>query len=131
MTRCKGRSSANEGTPRETVARLAFPVRLLRWGVVTAADHRAPGSAEPAGDGAALPGAGTPEGETLAEAWEAFDRGEWATTRQLCDELRGASPEVARAARRLRRRAGVDRVQLAVLGLCLAIFLVIVYVYVA
>ena len=72
-----------------------------------------------------------PERQTLRRAEQAFDEGEWGEARRLCEQLRSASPEVARQARQLRRRAGIDPVQLAVLFVCLAIFLVIVYVYVA
>jgi hypothetical protein len=77
-----------------------------------------------------LPGEGTPEGEKLRQAHGAFEVGDYRRVRQLCDELQGGPEQVARAAAELRKRTEVDPVQLGVLAGCLAIFLIIVYVYV-
>lgn len=77
------------------------------------------------------PGAGTPEGEQLALATRAFELGDYARVRQLCNGLREArQDDVARAARELDARTRVDPVQIAVLCACLAFFLWIAYVYV-
>ncbi len=78
-----------------------------------------------------LPGAGTPDGETLVQAHRAFDAGDYKRLRALCDGLLEAKDEdVARAARELRRRTEVDPVQIGVILACLVLFLVIAYVYV-
>lgn len=77
------------------------------------------------------PGAGTPEGEKLAEANVAFDAGNYARVRALTDELaRASDPKVVDAAAELRRRVSVDPVQLGFLMACLIALLAITYVYV-
>lgn len=78
-----------------------------------------------------LPGAGTPEGERLAEAHAAFEVGDYRRVRALCDALAEApQEEVARAARELRRRTEVDPVQVGVILACLALFVILAYMYV-
>lgn len=94
---------------------------------------REPEDAAMAGQGAPppLPGAGTPEGERLADAHHAFEVGDYARVRAVCGPLREARLEaVARAARDLDARTRVDPVQVAVLCACLLFFLGIAYVYV-
>lgn len=78
-----------------------------------------------------LPGEGTPEGEKLAAAHAAFERGDYARVRELCDELREAPrDDVALAARELRKRTEVDPVQVGVVLACLVLFGIIAYTYV-
>lgn len=77
------------------------------------------------------PGAGTPEGERLAEAFAAFEVGDYRRVREVCDALVEAPQEdVARAARELRARTEVDPVQIGVLLACLALFVILAYMYV-
>ena len=91
-------------------------------------DEKPPVWPEP---GAPVPGAGTPEGDALVEAWRAFEVGDYRRVRELCRGLREARrDEVARAARDLDARTRVDLVQVAALCACLAFFLWIAYVYV-
>lgn len=79
-----------------------------------------------------LPGAGTDEGASLRAAHQAFERGDYREVRRLTAELLEARDgEVARAAGELRTRTGVDPVQILVITVCLVLFLVIAYVYVA
>jgi len=78
-----------------------------------------------------LPGAGTPDGDKLAHAHAAFAAGDYARVRRLCDELGGARrDDVAAAARDLRRRTQIDPMQVAVIVLCLILFVAIAYTYV-
>jgi len=78
-----------------------------------------------------LPGEGTPEGERLAQAHAAFERGDYARVRELCDTLVEASADdVARAARELRSRTEIDPVQVGVVLACLVLFGIIAYTYV-
>lgn len=73
-----------------------------------------------------------PENPKLVEAERAFEAGDYQLLRKLCDEVIAAGPpEAAEAARALRRRTEVDRVQLAILGACLVLFVIIAYIYVA
>ena len=68
----------------------------------------------------------------LVEAERAFEAGDYQLLRRLCDEVIAAGPPpAAEAARALRRRTEVDKVQLAILAACLVLFLVIAYIYVA
>jgi hypothetical protein len=93
-----------------------------------------PGAAEAEDEKAApkpLPGLGTPDGEKLARALRAFEAGNYALVRTLTIELeQAADPEVKEYAKGLRRRIDVDPIQIVVLVACLALFLVIAYVYV-
>jgi Tfp pilus assembly protein FimV len=69
--------------------------------------------------------------DLLARAQAAFERGDHRAVRQLCRRLEQASdPAVRTGAADLRRRLTVDPAQIVVLVSCLALFLVIVYVYV-
>lgn len=78
-----------------------------------------------------LPGEGTPEGDRLAQAHAAFERGDYAVVRKLCAPLVEApQDEVARAARELRARTQVDPVQVGVVLACLVLFGIIAYTYV-
>ena len=78
-----------------------------------------------------LPGEGTPEGERLAAAHSAFDRGDYAHVRELCAPLVEApQDDVARAARELRARTEIDPVQVGVVLACLVLFGIIAYTYV-
>lgn len=78
-----------------------------------------------------LPGAGTPQGEKLAQAYAAFDRGDYARVRELCSPLQEApQDDVARAARDLRARTEIDPVQVGVVLACLVLFAIIAYTYV-
>lgn len=78
-----------------------------------------------------IPGAGTPDGEKLARAVQAFDAGNYAVVRRLTTELEQATDaDVKEYAKGLRRRIDVDPIQIVVLVACLALFLVIAYVYV-
>lgn len=79
-----------------------------------------------------MPRATPPEAE-LAEARDAFARGDYASVRRGADAILAADApaEVRAEAQDLRRRTGIDPVQLAVLGLCLLLFLWIVFTYVA
>lgn len=80
---------------------------------------------------AALPGAGTPEGDQLADAHQAFEIGDYRRVRQLCRVLEQArQDDVSSAARELDARTRVDLVQVVVLCACLAFFAWIAYVYV-
>ncbi len=77
------------------------------------------------------PGEGTPEGERLAEAHAAFERGDYGRVRALTARLLEApQDDVARAARDLRRRTEVDPVQIGVILACLVLFLFLAYTYV-
>jgi hypothetical protein len=78
-----------------------------------------------------LPGEGTPDGDALREADEAFTRGDYVRVRELTEKLVGASDdEVARHARDLLTRTQIDPVQVGVVVACLALFAYIVYTYV-
>lgn len=78
-----------------------------------------------------LPGEGTAEGERLREASLAFESGDFATVRRLAATLaRSGDPDVARAARELGQRVGVDPVAVAAFVLCLAFFGLVVQRYV-
>ncbi len=80
---------------------------------------------------APLPGAGTPEGESLAKALAAFERGDYVEVRQLTEKLVEApDAEVAGFARDLLTRTQIDPVQVGVVLACLALFAYIVYTYV-
>jgi hypothetical protein len=95
------------------------------------AETKAEAEAEPAEEAKPLPGAGTPAGEELVRANAAFEAGNYQLVREICAKL-GEAPddEVARAARELRARTAIDPVQIGVLVACLALFSVIVYIYV-
>ena len=82
-------------------------------------------------DTEASPAPAAPADPQLAEADKAFDVGDYARVRELCDAIiaRGPGP-AAESARALRRRTEVDPVQLAILAGCLVLFLVIAYIYV-
>lgn len=80
---------------------------------------------------AKLPGEGTPEGEKLLEANNAFASGNYARVRELATELQKATdPQVADAASALLRKVSADPVQLAFLGACAFAILVITWIYV-
>lgn len=97
----------------------------------SASDDVQPESEEASNRPEPLPGAGTPEGERLAEAHAAFEVGDYRRLRALCDALAEAPQEdVARAARDLRRRTEVDPMQVGVILACLALFLILAYMYV-
>jgi len=86
---------------------------------------------EPDEPQAPLPGAGTPEGESLAKALAAFERGDYVEVRQLTEKLVEApDAEVAGFARDLLSRTQIDPVQVGVVLACLALFAYIVYTYV-
>ena len=71
------------------------------------------------------------ERAVLAEAERAFDVGDYLRVRQITDTLREAhTDDISRAARDLRRRVAIDPAQIVVLLGCLAVFLVLVYMYV-
>lgn len=74
---------------------------------------------------------GDTEREMLREARRAFREGAYGRARVLCARLeRGADPDVARAARALRRRSGVDPAQVGGVLLSLVAAAVIMYIYV-
>ncbi len=79
---------------------------------------------------APLPGQGTDEGTVLQQAHDAFTRGDYRAVRELTDQLQKAPEEVAIAATALRRRVGVDPMQVAVLTACAVGFLLVVWKYV-
>ena len=68
----------------------------------------------------------------LGPAERAFEVGDYVLVRKLTDELiaKPPTPEVAEAARALRRRTEVDPIQILVLALCLCLLLVIASIYV-
>jgi len=79
----------------------------------------------------ALPGAGTPEGESLRDAAAAFEAGDYARVRRLSGSLASAGdPKVRDAAAELLRRVAVDPVQIGFLVLCLLALGAIAWVYV-
>lgn len=66
----------------------------------------------------------------LEDAQAAFERGDHATVRRLCAQLRRApEAEVRQEAEALRQRVSMDPAQGVVLAACLALFAVIVYLY--
>jgi len=77
-----------------------------------------------------LPGQGTEHGAVLQQAHDAFTRGDYRSVLELTGKLEGAPDEVVIAGEALRRRVGVDPMQVAVLGACLLFFLFIVWKYV-
>jgi hypothetical protein len=67
----------------------------------------------------------------LAKATRSFQSGDYKSVRQLVSELTNSSdPQIVQAARDLKRRVGVDPVQIAVIVFCSAVFLAIVITYV-
>lgn len=80
---------------------------------------------------AALPGAGTPDGETLRAAWIAFEVGDYREARVLATRVaRSEDRGVAAAAEDVLRRTGVDQVQIAFLVACALAILTIAWIYV-
>lgn len=79
----------------------------------------------------ALPGAGSPEGQILQDAHEAFERGDYVSVRELTTKLETTSDkDVANAALALRNRTSVDPAQIAILAACVLFFMFIVWKYV-
>jgi hypothetical protein len=94
-------------------------------------DADADADAETDGDAEEVPGAGTPEGDSLREALAAFERGDYVGVREIAESLVEAKDdEVANYARDLVNRTRVDPVQIGVVLACLALFAYIVYTYV-
>lgn len=80
---------------------------------------------------APLPGAGTPEGETLRKAMRALDAGDYALLRTLLGELdRADDPAIRDAAADLRARIAIDPVQVVVIIACALVLTAIAYVWV-
>src|SRR5262245_23906691 len=78
-----------------------------------------------------LPGAGTPDGETLRKAARAFEVGDYALVRRLCAELENAAdPSVRDAARDFAARIAIDPVQVVIVLACAAVLVTIAYVWV-
>ena len=66
----------------------------------------------------------------LDAARRAFEAGNYARVRHLCDALtHSADTDTAREAAELRKRTGIDVVQPVVLGLCLLFFCFVVWKY--
>ncbi len=79
----------------------------------------------------ALPGEGTEDGEKLRRAQQAFDAGDYKTTRALCREIAEARDgDVARHAHRLMTATAIDPVQVAILVSCLLFFMFVSWKYV-
>lgn len=70
------------------------------------------------------------DADLLQEAQAAFERGDHMTVRRLCARLQGAADaDVREGAAALRRRIAVDPAQGVVLAGCLALFALLVYLY--
>jgi len=100
-----------------------------------AAEEKAeePAGAEGRGakDARALPGAGTPDGDRLREAFRSLEVGDYRRVRARCDELpRARDRGVREAAAELRARTTVDPVQVVVVLACAAFLATIAYVWV-
>jgi len=79
----------------------------------------------------ARPGAGTADGELLADAEAAFERGDYVLVRKRTRELVNASdPEVKAAAADLAARIAIDPVQVGIVVACAIVLAIIVYVWV-
>ncbi len=79
---------------------------------------------------AELPGAGTPDGETLRRALALYHLGNYAEMRALLAPLASAKdPKIADAASALLRRIAVDPVQIGFLVGCLAAIVAIAFHY--
>lgn len=73
----------------------------------------------------------SPDAQTLVRAEQAFERGDFATARNIAAPLFTSQEDgVATRARELDARLRPDRIQLGVLLGCLVLFAAIVYVYV-
>lgn len=78
-----------------------------------------------------LPGEGTEDGARLREAFVAFESGDFAGVRRLAGGLAGSrEPDVARVAKELATRVGVDPVAVGAFALCLLFFGLVVQRYV-
>jgi hypothetical protein len=67
----------------------------------------------------------------LSRAEQAFEAGDYQSVRRLVSELLNSSdPKIVRAARDLKRRVSVDPIQMAVIFLCSALFLIIALTYI-
>lgn len=80
---------------------------------------------------APLPGAGTPDGDKLREAFRAFDAGDYRHVRACLRELeRAEDPAVRDAAAELLARISIDPVQVGVVLACAVVLATIAYVWV-
>ena len=78
-----------------------------------------------------LPGEGTEDGETLRRAQQAFDAGDYKTTRKLCEEIaESRDGDVARHAHHLLTSTGIDPVQVGILAFCFLFFVFVSWKYV-
>jgi len=77
------------------------------------------------------PAAKSQDQKQLSKATLCFEAGDYQGVRQLVRELTNSSdPQIAQAARGLKRRVSVDPVQIAVIVFCSAVFLAIVITYI-
>jgi hypothetical protein len=78
-----------------------------------------------------LPGEGTPDGDTLRDAWAAFEVGDYKKARELAQKIQKSEVDgVALAAADVMHRTGVDEVQIAFLTACALAILAIAYYYI-
>lgn len=80
---------------------------------------------------AELPGAGTPEGDELRDAWAAFEVGDYRKARELATRLeKSDDADVRKKANEILGRTGVDQVQIAFLVACTLAILTIAWIYI-
>jgi hypothetical protein len=78
-----------------------------------------------------LPGEGTPDGDTLRDAWAAFEVGDYRKARELAQKIQKSEVDgVALAAADVMHRTGVDEVQIAFLAACALAIIAIAWIYI-